>query len=103
MFEGTPWILIAILVTLVIFFALVTILYRQMKSSGTSIFSVIHKKTFLIQLITGLACSLFGAFLMFNGKLLGNNTTVIAGIIGIIGICLIASSGPIGMAVKKRP
>jgi ABC-type Mn2+/Zn2+ transport system permease subunit len=65
-------------------------------------FNDIHKKAFLTQFIAGLLCSLTGAFLMFNGELLGDNTTGIARILGIMGICLIATATPIGIAVKKK-
>ena len=44
------------------------------------------------QFIIGILVSLTGAFLMWNGSILGENTTGIATIIGIIGIGLIATS-----------
>jgi len=52
----------------------------------------IHKKRATIQFLLGLLLSLIGAFLMFNGTLLGENTVSIARIIGIVGILLIATS-----------
>ncbi|HNR43612.1 MAG TPA: hypothetical protein PKH80_00455 [Methanofastidiosum sp.] len=52
----------------------------------------IHTKRATIQLIIGLSLALIGAFLMFNGTLLGVNTISIARIIGIIGILLIGTS-----------
>ncbi|MFC1931101.1 hypothetical protein ACFLXJ_02730 [Chloroflexota bacterium] len=102
MFEGTPWILIVLIVILALLATLGIVLTRTMKASGNSIFSVLHKKTFLCQFIIGLLCSLTGAFLMFNGELFGDNTTGIARILGIIGIGLIATASPIGIAVKKK-
>jgi len=40
----------------------------------------------------GILIALIGAFLMWNGSILGENTTGIATVIGIIGIGLIAMS-----------
>ncbi|MFC1901178.1 hypothetical protein ACFLYN_06255 [Chloroflexota bacterium] len=102
MVNEVPWILIALVGTLLIVLTLGFLLFKKMRSSGSSVFTEIHKKTFLIQFIIGLSCSLSGAFLMFNGELFGDNTTGIARIIGIIGISLIATASPIGMAVKKK-
>jgi len=52
----------------------------------------IHTKRATIQFLIGLSLSLIGAFLMFNGTLLGENTISIARIIGIVGILLIGTS-----------
>jgi FtsH-binding integral membrane protein len=43
--------------------------------------------------ILGILLALTGAFLMWNGHILGENTTGIATVIGIVGIGLIATSG----------
>ena len=51
-----------------------------------------NKKTFLPLFITGLVLALTDAFLMFDGDILGENTTGIARVIGIVGIGLIATS-----------
>ncbi|MFC1932844.1 hypothetical protein ACFLXU_04360 [Chloroflexota bacterium] len=102
MFNEIPWILVTLVGTLLLVIALGFFLLRNLRSSGSSVFTKIHKKTFLSQFIIGLLCSLSGAFLMFNGELLGDNTTGIARIIGIVGIFLIATASPIGMAVKKK-
>ena len=101
MSSETPWILICLTGILVIILVLGYFLIRKMHKSGSSFFTVIHKKAFLIQFIIGLLCCLFGALLMFNGELFGDNTTGIARIIGIVGICLIAASSPIGIALKR--
>ena len=50
---------------------------------------IINKGLFVL----GVLISLIGAFLMWNGYILGENTTGIATVIGIIGIGLIATSG----------
>ena len=102
MFDQVPWVLIALVGTLLVVLVLGFILVRNLHSSGRSVFTDIHKKAFLTQFIAGLLCSLTGGFLMFNGELLGDNTTGIARIIGIMGILLIATATPIGIAVKKK-
>ncbi|UCC17974.1 MAG: hypothetical protein JSU58_05330 [Dehalococcoidales bacterium] len=102
MFHEIPWILISLIGILIIVLVLGYFLIRKMHKSGSSVFASIHKKAFISQFAIGLLCSLFGAFLMFNGELLGDNTTGIARIVGIVGICLIASSGPIGLALQRN-
>ena len=44
--------------------------------------------------ILGIILALIGAAIMFEGNLFGERTTGIATIMGIIGICLIATSSP---------
>jgi len=44
------------------------------------------------QFWAGLVLALIGAALMFEGSVLGENTTSIATVIGIVGIVLIATS-----------
>jgi len=77
----------AILVALALFVA-----FRTPKGSLIPGKGDIHKKRATIQFLIGLSLSLIGAFLMFNGSILGENTVSIARIIGIIGIGLIATS-----------
>ena len=102
MSNEVPWIVVVLVGTLIVVLAIGFFMFRKMRSSGSSLFTEIHKKTFLSQFIIGLLCSLSGAFLMFNGELLGDNTTGIARIVGILGICLIATASPIGIALKKK-
>jgi len=85
MSEGTPIIIIAIAIILV---ALALIVLRNRGKLKRPR----NQKTFLPLFITGLVLALIGAFLMFNGYVLGENTTGIATVIGIIGIGLIATS-----------
>ena len=51
--------------------------------------------------ILGILLALTGAFLMWNGSILGENTTGIATVIGIVGIGLIATSGATSGKRKK--
>lgn len=45
-----------------------------------------------IQFYLGIVIALIGAALMFEGSVLGENTTGIATVVGIVGIGLIATS-----------
>jgi Na+/H+ antiporter NhaD/arsenite permease-like protein len=51
-----------------------------------------RKKAFFAQWIVGLAIALIAAAFIFDGDILGDNTAGIATVIGIVGICLIATS-----------
>ena len=77
----------ALLVGLALFVA-----FASPKGSSTRDKSNIHKKRATVQFIIGFLLSLLGAFLMFNGTMIGENTVSIARVIGIIGIGLIATS-----------
>jgi membrane protein CcdC involved in cytochrome C biogenesis len=85
MSESLPIIIIAIVVILVAV-ALIALRNRGKLKQPR------NKKIFLPLFITGLVLALAGAFLMFNGDMLGENTTGVATVIGIIGIGLIATS-----------
>jgi multisubunit Na+/H+ antiporter MnhB subunit len=85
--EGPPIIIIGIAVILV---ALVLIALRNRRKLKQPI--IRNKKTFFPLFIIGLILSLTAAFFMFDGDILGENTTGIAIVIGIIGIGLIATS-----------
>ena len=50
------------------------------------------KKAFFAQWIIGIVIALLAAIFMFDGDILGENTSGISTIIGIVGICLIATS-----------
>lgn len=50
------------------------------------------KKVFFAQFFAGIAVALLGAAFMFDGDILGENTSGIATVIGIVGIALIATS-----------
>jgi len=44
--------------------------------------------------VLGIVLALIGAAIMFEGSLFGERTTGIATVMGIVGICLIATSSP---------
>ena len=49
-------------------------------------------KKFIIHFVLGIIVALIGAFIMFEGSILGENNSGIAIVIGIIGIGIIGSS-----------
>ena len=51
-----------------------------------------RKKAFFAQWIIGLVIALTAAIFMFDGDILGENTAGISTVMGIVGICLIATS-----------
>lgn len=85
--EGPPIIIIGIALILV---ALALIALRKRGKLKQPI--VRNKKSFFPLFIIGLVLALTAAFFMFDGDILGENTTGIATVIGIVGIGLIATS-----------
>jgi drug/metabolite transporter (DMT)-like permease len=87
MSEGPPIIIIGIALILV---AVALIALRNRGKLKQPI--VRNKKSFFPLFIIGLVLALTAAFFMFDGDILGENTTGIATVIGIVGIGLIATS-----------
>ena len=91
-------IVIAIILVVVALFAL-RFLRRQKGKLEQPTFR--NKKAFFSLWIIGLIIALTAAFFMFDGDILGENTTGIATVIGIVGICLIATSNITLLGIKK--
>ena len=87
MSEEPPIIIIGIAVILV---AVALIALRNRGKLKQPI--VRNKKSFFPLFIIGLVLALTAAFFMFDGDILGENTTGVATVIGIVGIGLIATS-----------
>jgi amino acid transporter len=87
MSEGPPITIIGIALILV---ALALLALRNRGKLKQPI--VRNKKSFFPLFIIGLVLALTAAFFMFDGDILGENTTGIAIVIGIVGIGLIATS-----------
>ncbi len=56
-----------------------------------------------VSFVLGISLCLIGAFLMFEGNILGENNTGWAAVIGIVGIGLIGTSGAIASARSPKP
>lgn len=61
-----------------------------------------NKKAFFTQWVIGLVLALTAAFFMFDGDILGENTTGIATVVGIVGLCLIATSNVTLLGFKRK-
>ncbi|MFC1928841.1 hypothetical protein ACFLXK_04475 [Chloroflexota bacterium] len=85
--EGPPMIIIGIALILV---AVALIALRNRGKLKQPILR--NKKSFFPLFIIGIVLALTAAFFMFDGDILGENTTGIATVIGIVGIGLIATS-----------
>ena len=88
MVNSIPIVIIVIGVLLVV----IALLFWRMPKEGKLERINNKKKAFFVQWIIGLILALTAAFFMFDGDILGENTTGISTVIGIVGICLIATS-----------
>jgi L-asparagine transporter-like permease len=89
MVNGVPIVIIVIGVILV---AVALLVWRWRKEGKLEGISKERKKAFFAQWIIGVAVALTAAVFMFDGDILGENTTGISTVIGIVGISLIATS-----------
>jgi membrane protein CcdC involved in cytochrome C biogenesis len=89
MVNSIPIVIIVIAVVLVVVALLVWRRRKEVKLEGIS---NKRKKAFFAQAIIGIVLALIAAYFMFDGDILGENTTGISTVIGIVGICLIATS-----------
>jgi hypothetical protein len=55
-----------------------------------------------LSMAVGVLVSLIGGFLMFHGSILGERTTDIARVVGIIGIGIIASTKTPALTMKHK-
>ena len=102
MANSIPIVIIVIGVILVVVALLVWIFWRRQKEEKPQAISNKRKKAFFAQWITGLVIALTAAIFMFDGDILGENTTGISTVMGIVGICLIATSNVTLLSLKRR-
>jgi len=91
MVNSIPIVIIVIGVILVVVALLVWRRRKEVKLVLEGI-SNKRKKAFFAQWIIGIVIALTAAIFMFDGDILGENTSGISTVIGIVGICLIATS-----------
>jgi len=87
--NSIPIVLIIIGVILVVVALLVWRRRKEVKLEGIS---NKRKKAFFAQWIIGLVIAVMAAAFMFDGDILGERTVGISTVMGIVGICLIATS-----------
>jgi len=91
--------------TIVIGVVLVVIalfVWRRQKGEKLEGISKEQKKAFFAQWIIGIVLALTAAIFMFDGDILGENTVGISTVLGIIGICLIATSNVNLLSLKRK-
>ena len=83
---------IAIIVIGVVLLVIALLVWRRQKGEKMEGISKEQKKAFFAQWIVGIVLALVAAIFMIDGDILGENTVGISTVLGIIGICLVATS-----------
>jgi purine-cytosine permease-like protein len=95
-------VLITIIVIAVVLVFLALLVWRRQKEEKLEGISNKRKKAFFTQWIIGIVIALTAAIFMFDGDILGENTTGISTVIGIVGIGLIATSNVQLLPLKRK-
>jgi len=93
---------ITIIVIGVVLLVIALFIWRRQKGEKLEVISKEQKKAFFAQWIIGIVLALTAAIFMFDGDILGENTTDISTVLGIIGICLIATSNVRLLPLKRK-
>jgi LPXTG-motif cell wall-anchored protein len=99
MVNGVPIVIIVIGVILVL---IALFVWRRRKELTLEGISNRRKKVFFAQWIVGIVIALTAAIFMFDGDILGENTSGISTVMGIVGICLIATSSVNLLPVRRK-
>ena len=95
-------ILITIIVIAVVLAVIALLVWRRQKGEKLERISNEQKRAFFAQWIIGIVLALIAAIFMFDGHILGENTTGISTVLGIVGISLIASSNVNLLSLKRK-
>jgi Na+/proline symporter len=95
-------VLITIIAIAVVLAVVAVLVWRRQKEQKLEGISGKQKKAFFAQWIVGIVIALIAAIFMFDGDVLGEDTAGISTVLGIIGICLIASSNINLLSVKRK-
>jgi len=93
---------ITIIVIGVVLLVIALFIWRRQKGEKLEVISKEQKKAFFAQWIIGIVLALTAAIFMFDGDILGENTPGISTVIGIVGICLIATSNVRLLPLKRK-
>ncbi|MGB6873150.1 MAG: hypothetical protein WBE46_03245 [Dehalococcoidia bacterium] len=99
MTNSIPIVIIVIGVVLVVIALLVWRMQKEGKLEGIS---NKRKKAFFAQWIIGIVLALIAAIFMFDGDILGEKTVGISTVMGIVGMCLIATSNINLLSLKRK-
>lgn len=98
----TNTILITLIAIAVVLVVVALLVWRRQKGEKPESISGQRKKAFFTQWIIGLVLALVAAVFMFDGDILGENTTGISTVLGIIGISLIATSNVNLLPLRRK-
>jgi len=93
---------IAIIVIGVVLLVIALLVWRRRKELKLEGISNKRKKAFFVQWIIGIVIALTAAIFMFDGDILGERTTGISTVMGIVGICLIATSNVNLLPLRRK-
>ena len=102
MSESVPIVIIVIAGILVVIALIALHAWAKQKEGKLEQPVIRNKKAFFTLFGIGLVLALTAAFLMFDGDILGENTTGIATVVGIVGISLIATSNIALFPIKHK-
>jgi Na+/proline symporter len=95
-------ILITIIVIAVVLVVLALLVWRRQKEGKPEGIGKERKKAFFAQWIIGIVLAIVAAVFMFDGDVLGENTTGISTVMGIVGISLIATSNVNLLPLRRK-
>ena len=93
---------ITIIVIGVVLLVIALLVWRRRKELKLEGISNKRKKAFFVQWIIGIVIALTAAIFMFDGDILGENTSGISTVMGIVGICLIATSNVNLLPLRRK-
>ena len=93
---------IAIVVIGVVLVAVALLVWRRQKKEKLEGISSEQKKAFFAQWIIGIVLALIAAIFIFDGDILGEKTVGISTVIGLVGMCLIATSNINLLSLKRK-
>jgi len=93
---------ISIIIIGVVLVVIALLVWMRQKKEKLEGISNEQKKAFFAQWIIGVVLALTAAIFMFDGDILGENTAGISTVLGIIGICLIATSNVNLLSPKRK-
>jgi len=93
---------ISIIIIGVVLVAVAFLVWRRQKEEKQQRISKEQKKAFFGQWIIGIVLALVAAIFLFDGDILGENTVNISTVLGIIGICLIATSNVHLLPLRRK-
>jgi len=93
---------IAIIVAGVALVVVALLVWKRQKEEKLEGISNKRKKAFFAQWIIGIVLALIAAIFIFDGDILGEKTVGISTVIGLVGMCLIATSNINLLSLKRK-